>query len=113
MVDGGTVYMGKRADLPKCANYPVQRGALSVMARAIVRHKNTLDAARAGGKQRMTRMLSTIHDALIDEAATRDALACLRLMEADMIKGYLDVFPGAPTDRLVEGGVGPNWGQLG
>ena len=112
MVDGGTVYMGKRADLPKCANYPVQRAALSVMARAIVRHKNTLDAARAGGKQRMTRMLSTIHDALIDEAATRDAPACLRLMEKDMIRGYLDVFPGAPTDRLVEGGIGPNWAAL-
>lgn len=113
MVDGGTVYMGKRADLPKCANYPVQRGALSVMARAIVRHKATLDRVRSVKTQRMTRMLSTIHDALIDEAASKDARECLKLMEQDMTKGYLDIFPGAPTDRLVEGGIGPNWGQLG
>jgi DNA polymerase I len=37
--DGGTIYMGKKPDLPKCANYPVQRAALSVMARALIRHK--------------------------------------------------------------------------
>ena len=112
VIDGGTIYMGKHADLPKCANYPVQRAALSVMACAIVRHKNSLDSIRSTGKQRMTRMLSTIHDALIDEAATMDAKHCLTIMERDMIRGYLDVFPGAPTDRLVEGGIGPNWGEL-
>lgn len=112
MVDGGTVYMGKHPDLPKCANYPVQRAALSVMARAIVRHKATLDAQRAAGRQSKTRMLATIHDALIDEAATEDAKQCLKLMEKDMIGGYLDIFPGAPLGNLVEGGVGPNWGEL-
>ena len=111
-VDGGTIWMGKKPELPQCANYPVQRGALSVMARAIVRHKDTLDAERAAGRQRMTRFLSTIHDALIDEAATKDAQADLALMERDMTEGYLDMFPGAPTDRLVEGGVGVNWGDL-
>lgn len=112
MVDGGTVYMGKRADLPKCANYPVQRAALSVMANAIRRHKNTLDDVRAGGWQKDTRILSTIHDALIDEARTKDAKDCLNHMEQDMICGFLDVFPGASTDNLVEGGIGPNWGKL-
>ena len=111
-VDGGTIFMGKKPELPQCANYPVQRGALAVMARAIVRHKDTLDAERAAGRQRMTRFLSTIHDALIDEAATKDAQADLALMERDMTEGYLDMFPGAPTDRLVEGGVGVNWGNL-
>lgn len=113
MVDGGTVYMGRRPDLPKCANYPVQRGALTVMARAIVRHKDSLDKIRATGKQRMSRMLATIHDALIDEAATRDAPRLLKIMEKDMTDGYLDVFPGAPTAKLVEGGTGPSWGELG
>jgi len=112
MIDGGTVYMGRQADLPKCANYPVQRAALSVMARAIVRHKTSLDIAREKKRQRMTRMLSTIHDALIDEAADNDADECLAIMETDMIQGYLDIFPGAPIDRLVEGGTGPNWGEL-
>jgi len=82
------------------------------MARAIVRHKATLDAQRAAGRQSKTRMLATIHDALIDEAATEDAKQCLKLMELDMVAAYLDVFPDAPTDRLVEGGIGPNWGEL-
>ena len=112
VIDGGTIYMGKNPDLPKCANYPVQRAALSVMARAISRHKDTLDDARAGGKQARTLMLSTIHDALIDEADTRDAKRCLKMMERDMVEAYLDVFPGAPTDNLVEGGIGVSWGAL-
>ena len=111
-VDGGTIYMGKNVELPKCANYPVQRAALSIMARAIVRHKTTLDEHRANNKQRMTRLLSTIHDALIDEAASQDADSCMELMYRDMELGYLDVFPDAPTGNLLEGGIGPNWAKL-
>jgi DNA polymerase-1 len=113
VVDGGTIYMGKNPDLPKCANYPVQRAALSVMARAIARHKQTLDDHRQVGQQRQTLILSTIPDALIDEASSDDARQCLSLMEEDMKAGYLDMFPGAPTERLVEGGIGINWGSLG
>jgi len=112
MVDGGTVYMSRRPDLPRAANFPVQRAALSIMARAITRHKNSLDLLRARGKQRMTRMLSTIHDALIDEAAVKDTQECLEVMNADMVAGYLDMFPGAPIDNIVEGGIGPNWAAL-
>ena len=113
MVDGGTIYMGKVPDLPKCANYPVQRAALSIMARAIARHKNSLDIERARGKQKWTVMVSTIHDALIDEAKTGDAKRCLAIMKEDMVKGYLDMFSDAPTDNLVEGGIGPSWAELG
>jgi DNA polymerase I len=112
MIDGGTVYMGKKPDLPKCSNYPVQRAALSIMAAAIARHKESLDAERAAGRQRLTQFLSTIHDAIIDEAATGDCKKLLPIMYNDMKEAYLDVFPGAPTDRLVEGGIGPNWGEL-
>ena len=113
MVDGGTIYMGKNPDLPKCANYPVQRAALSIMARALIRHRASLVAERASGGQRMSRMLATIHDAIIDEASSRDAANLLEIMHNDMIKGYLDVFPGTPTNNLVEGGFGDNWGELG
>ena len=112
VVDGGTIYMGKTPEMPKCANYPVQRAALSIMAHAIARHKASLDAERAVGRQQHTRLLSTIHDALIDEASSRDAKKCLAIMENDMTQGYLDVFPSGPLDGLVEGGIGPNWGQL-
>jgi DNA polymerase-1 len=112
MVDGGTIYMGKRPDLPKCANYPVQRAALSIMARAIYRHKITLDAVRRGWGPESALMLSTIHDALIDEVINQKADKVLQLMEHDMVAAYLDVFPGAPVEGLVEGGVGNNWGEL-
>ena len=113
MVDGGTIYMGKNPDLPKCANYPVQRAALSIMARALIRHRTSLVAERAAGGQRISRMLATIHDAIIDEASSRDAPNLLEIMHNDMIEGYLDVFPGTPTNNLVEGGLGDNWGELG
>lgn len=112
VVDGGTIYMGRTPELPRCANYPVQRAALSVMAKAIKRHKDTLDGLRQAGHQRTTHMVSTIHDALIDDASSRDALKLLEIMHKDMIDGYLDVFPNGPTEDLVEGGIGDNWGKL-
>jgi DNA polymerase-1 len=116
MCDGGTIYLGKRnADLPKCANYPVQRAALSVMARAITRHKTTLDRLRGSGEldPARTLLLATIHDALIDEALETQAEIVKRAMSEDMTAAYVDFFPGAPTDNLIEGGVGPNWADLG
>ena len=112
VADGGTIYMGKKPDLPKCANYPVQRAALSVMARAIIRHRDTLEREAQAGRQLGTRMAATIHDALIDEAKTRDANRALFLMKDDMVQGYLDVFPNAPTEKLLDGGIGKNWGTL-
>jgi DNA polymerase-1 len=115
MNDGGTIYLGKRnADLPKCANYPVQRAALSVMARAITRHKATLDRLRAARTldPERTKLLATIHDALIGEAIEEQAEIAKRAMAEDMTGAYLDFFPGAPTDNLIEGGTGPNWADL-
>jgi DNA polymerase-1 len=111
-VDGGTIYMGKKPELPQCANYPVQRAALSVMARALIRHKDTLDACRLRGEQAHTKIISTIHDAIIDETLLADASSCLSLMEQDMTDAYLDIFPEAPTERVVEGGVGTSWANL-
>ena len=113
VVDGGTIYMGKNPDLPKCANYPVQRAALSVMARAIWLHKASLDALREKKGHRLTRMLATIHDALIDECATNAGPQVLETMREDMRLAYMQVFPSSPTDNLVEGGVGKNWSELG
>ena len=57
-------------------------------------------------------MVSTIHDALIDDASSRDAPQLLEIMRKDMTDGYLDVFPNGPTKDLLEGGIGVNWGKL-
>lgn len=112
MIDGGTIWMGKPAkvSITQCANYPVQRSALSVMARAITRHHESVLDARDAGHDIF--MASTIHDALIDETSDEAAPLALQLMKRDMVEGYLDIFPDAPTERLVEGGAGPNWGEL-
>ena len=50
--------------------------------------------------------------ALIDEQSAALAPLVMRTMKRDMELGFLDVFPGESTERLVEGGVGPNWGAL-
>jgi len=110
VVDGGTIWMGKRPALTQCANYPVQRGALSVMARAITRHYDTIRDARDRGYD--VHMISTIHDALIDEADARHAPQVLHSMKRDMVAGYSDIFPSAPTENLLEGGIGISWGEL-
>jgi DNA polymerase-1 len=112
MHDGGTIWVGRKCEMPKAANYPVQRAALSVMASALIKHKRELDSARANKQQRQTLIIATIHDAVIDETHPDDAQGCLAMLERDMTFGYLDLFPGAPTDRLVEGGIGPSWGTL-
>lgn len=118
MADGGTIWMGRpdgrrgsEIGLTQCANYPVQRAALSIMAAAIARHHDGIDDYRLWNGD-VVHMLSTIHDALIDEADDEHAPAVLQLMKRDMVAGYLDIFPGAPTEKLVEGGLGPSWGEL-
>lgn len=108
MVDGGTIKMDKKnPGLTKCANYPVQRAGLSVMARAIVRHHETLKQCPADVK-----LLSTIHDALIDEVPERMAQDVMLWMKRDMVRGFLDIFPNQSIKNLVEGGTGPSWGEL-
>ena len=97
--------MGRTPELPRCANYPAQRAALSVMAKAIKRHKDTLDSLREAGHQRTTRMVSTIHDALIDDASSRDAPQLLEIMRKDMTEGYLDVFPTALRKTYLKGAL--------
>ena len=112
MTDGGTINMGATPSKTRCANFPVQRGALSIMARAMNRHKDSLDDYRdRTGASVM--MCATIHDALLDEAEAERAHEVLRIMRDDMVAGYLDVYPDAPVvNKLVEGGVGPSWGEL-
>lgn len=113
MVDGGTIYMGKKPSMPKCANYPVQRAALTIMARALIRHRASLnDQAARYNDWADVSMAATIHDAMIDEAPRRLAPEVLQVMAYDMQQGFLDVFPGASTDKLLEGGHGKNWGDI-
>ena len=115
MDDGGTIFMGdptkpRSIGITKCANYPVQRAALSVMARAIIRHHESLEDSGLP-----IDMLATIHDALIDEADADVADEARSLMRRDMLEGLYDMWPqmrDVPADKLIEGGMGDSWGTL-
>lgn len=111
MVDGGQIYMTKRPEMPRCANYPVQRGAWTVMAHALIRHYDDLGELPLHYPDEAL-MVATVHDQIIDEARAADAVEVAHCMARSMTQGYLDAFPGAPTDRLLEGGIGDNWADL-
>lgn len=112
MIDGGRIYVGRKAGKTICANYPVQRAALSVMAQAIIRHGDSMADLRDKYPNDFLAVCSTIHDALIDEASDDLAALVMKTMKQDMELGFLDVFPGESIDDLVEGGLGPSWGEL-
>lgn len=107
MIDGGTIHLGKRVELPKCANYPVQRAALTIMARALIRHEERLRKLNTDAW-----LAATIHDAAIGECREDLAEDHLQWLAKDMQDAYLDVFPSATTDLLMEGGHGDCWGTI-
>ena len=113
MVSGRQVWVGKKASLPICANYPIQGGALDVMAGAVIRFKNDIDDHRKrNGVHSDTCFLGTIHDELVAECLLCDAHLVLSIMSSAMMKGWTNMFPGSSTKRLVEGGWGSNWGNI-
>jgi DNA polymerase-1 len=113
MISGRQVWVGKKASLPVCANYPVQGGALDVMAGAVSWFKDMMDGGRDGGTIGTSAMiLGTVHDEMIAEAHKDDADEVAQTMHRAMELGWLDMFPGTSIERLVDGGTGPSWGDI-
>ena len=111
MVSGRQVWVGKKASLPICANYPIQGGALDVMAGAVTHFKRMLNKVRKEEELKVS-FLGTIHDELVAECEGADSRHILDLMFTAMQWGWQDMFPGSSTERLVEGGWGSNWGNI-
>ena len=110
-IDGGTIYVGKYPELPKVANYPVQRAALSIMAKALSSlHYSLLDINKPYRKGAM--LLAAVHDEVICETPGFLIDEVEMAMKASMVTGYLSVFPSAPVDNLIEGGGGKTWADL-
>lgn len=106
--DGRTIFVPKPdRTLPVAANYGVQGAAASVMYRAM-HHVYELRNQRTN--RHLVRMCATVHDELLLAAMDGYEDVAKEVLVEGMIRGYLDIFPGANTDNLVEAGVGGTWG---
>lgn len=107
VVSGRTIYVKKKdRTMPVAANYGVQGAAGDCMYRAIYRTHRLLVTEQVD-----CLMAATVHDELLlscndDEA---ECLAAKRCLERGMTQGYLDVFPNANVDNLIEAIIGDSW----
>ena len=90
--------------LTEALNTPVQGGAAEAMLAALGHLSARLEAAGLDAVP-----VAVVHDEVIVEAAEGDAAEAARLLEEGMVAGFLDVFPEAATNGLVEAHVGGSW----
>lgn len=113
MASGRTVYVGKNASLPICANYPIQGSAADVINGALTRLKELLDDAREDGtlNPKMTQLCLIVHDELVVECHKTQVDIVKPLVVEAMTWGWLNIFPNTSTDNLIDIGDGPSWGE--
>jgi DNA polymerase I-like protein with 3'-5' exonuclease and polymerase domains len=85
-----------------CANFPISGAASDLMLTVIPPIDGRLKALRGG-------LILIVHDEFVAEVHRDDAEAAKAVLVEEMTKGFTDMFPGAPTDRVVSVGVGENW----
>lgn len=107
VISGRTIFVPKlERSIPVAANYPIQGAAADVMYRAIYHtHKafsdNDLPAYLA----------ATVHDELLAYCQEEFAEEAMGLQLEAMEKGWLDIFPGTSTKKLLDWAIGTNWGD--
>jgi DNA polymerase I len=88
-------------------NHPVQGSSAEVMMIALTRLDKVLQDEPA-------QLIATVHDEAVvlvpDDLAAVERIAAVARKE--MIAAFLEVFPEAPTQGLVDPAVGPTWGDL-
>ena len=111
MPTGRQIYMGRRPSLSKCANYVIQSTAADILHAAMKFLHDRLEEIRASGTPHLlhTRCVAVVHDELLVECLPRYAEIIKHEMARAMTEGYLKVFPGADTARLIDIGVGDTW----
>jgi DNA polymerase I-like protein with 3'-5' exonuclease and polymerase domains len=90
----------------KAINTPCQGGAAEIMLRALSYFPGAWDSAAVRAR---SRLVLTVHDELLAEAAEDATEATGYLLDKYMVQAAVDLFPTMPTHLLVEGGVGDNW----
>ena len=54
-------------------------------------------------------LVNVVHDELVLESSESNAEAACMALEAAMVAAFLDLFPGGPTQGLVDVHTGRNW----
>jgi DNA polymerase I-like protein with 3'-5' exonuclease and polymerase domains len=85
-----------------CANFPVSGAASDLMLSVIPPIDPRLRPLRGG-------LILTVHDELVTEVHQDDAEAAKAVLEEEMTRGFIEMFPGAPCEGVVSVGIGPNW----
>lgn len=102
---------GKRGRLTKenffgsGLNFPVQGSAAEVLLHALIRFDN--NCLSAGDSWNLA---NVVHDEITVQSPIELGEKCKKYLEACMVQGYLDVFPGGITRNLVEAKMGGSWG---
>ena len=55
--------------------------------------------------------MAWVHDEILLEIPEADAEKAATLLQRAMTEAFLETFPGAPTERLVEPTIGRNWAE--
>lgn len=84
-------------------NTPVQGGAAESMKYALVHLRPKLLG--------IGKLINCVHDDILIEAPKENIEQVTKVTVDSMTKGFLDVFPGAVTNKLVKVGVGNNWAE--
>lgn len=87
-------------------NTPIQGGAAEIALHSLIRLGAALNWTEA-------RIVNTVHDEIIVEVKEEKAKEVAQIVEASMIKGFLDVFPDSSliTKGLVEAKIAKSWGE--
>ena len=109
VVDGRQIFVYKNdRTVPVAANYGVQGAAASVMYRAL---HHCYEMRSEDYTRHEIGMVATVHDEIILATNRKLVEPAKQILEAAMVQGWLDVFPGTDTHNLVEAKDGPNWGE--
>jgi DNA polymerase-1 len=85
-------------------NTPIQGGAAEVLLTALSKLEDYLTGMDA-------KLVNTIHDELVIEAAEEDLANVMIAVKNAMEEGMLAIFPEASTKNLVEINAGANWAK--
>lgn len=84
----------------KSVNTPVQGGAAEVIQSALI-HCHRLGL----------HLINCVHDEILIKSTIEHAKEDSKLLEYCMVKGMLEIFPKATTNKLVEATIGNAWGD--
>lgn len=90
-------------------NTPIQGAAAEIMLLSLTRVQRALDEQHTCV---LAKLIASVHDEIIVECCELHKLEVAQLVEHQMTRAYLDVFPNAETTlNLVEAHYGANWAE--